>query len=178
MLLHDDNRHMKVKQWLETDVTILQAARQQACLMAEIHFLKMEQDLWQTYHNVTRPEILWLSSMAKSEMKRNRISLTFFKTEEYLKKHLKIIEQKFKTAIYQLVQYLEQQTQHSHPLSDLPLSIIDRTLLSASIIEFVRDDRRRLREQLEEKGKLLMLIANDVRLVKAFYDLKPTAEQV
>ena len=122
--------------------------------MAEIHFLKMEQNLWQIYHNVTRPEVLWLSSMPKSEMKRSRISLTFFKTEEYLTKHLKIIEQKYKNAIYQLVRYLEQQTQHLNPLSDLPLSITERTLLSAVIIEFLRKDRRRLRDQFKEKENL------------------------
>ena len=170
-IVQDDlQRKTKIQHWLETDDEVLQFVRQRSCLIANVYSLKMEQDFWKTYHNNTQIEVHWLSKMSETMLKCNNISDKFIKTQNYMNKHLKIIESQLQQAIQKLNEHLQQQV--------LKLSSIDMSLLTAVTIVFVRQDQSQLCKKYEEKNSELMLNVNDIRLVKEFYDLKPNDVQV
>ena len=170
-IVEDDlQRKTKIQHWLETDDEVLQFVRQRSCLIANVYSLKMEQDFWKTYHNNTQIEVHWLSKMSETMLKCNNISDKFIKTQNYMNKHLKIIESQLQQAIQKLNEHLQQQV--------LKLSSIDMSLLTAVTIVFVRQDQSQLCKKYEEKNSELMLNVNDIRLVKEFYDLKPNDVQV
>ena len=174
-IVEDDlQRKTKIQHWLETDDEVLQFVRQRSCLIANVYSLKMEQDFWKTYHNNTQIEVHWLSKMSETMLKYNNISETFVKTQNYMNKHLKIIESQLQQAIQKLNEHLQEQQQQQV----LKLSTIDMSLITPVTIAFVRQDQSQLCKKYEETNSELMLYVNDIRLVEEFYDLKPNNVQV
>jgi hypothetical protein len=56
--------------------------------------------------------------------------------------------------------------------------LIDMNKLSMIITAFVRQGQHKLSKEFERKKLILQFDANDHRLVKTFYNLKPTENQV
>ena len=170
---NDQRRQIKVKQWLETDVTLLQFIKQHACLVGDFYLLTMELDLYKTYINMTQPETLWFSQISISVIKYNKICQNLFKIHTYIKKQLKMIDSQLQKSTQKVIKFVQQEEQQVSTLS-----IMDMNLLKAFISTFVRQDQQQLNGELDKKRHLLMLNMNDVRLVKEFFDLKPSPQQV
>jgi len=136
--------------------------------------LKIEQDFWKNYNMITQVEALWLSKMSKSIIHINYINETFFETQCDMKKQLKNIEKQFKKAIEKLTQHMLEEQALCAKFSDVNM----RNFILAVIIRFIRKNQQQLRMKYEEKHTQLMLIVNDIHLVKEFYDLKPNFLQV
>ena len=169
---NDIDRKNKIQQWLETDHLLLQFIRQRSCLMAKVYSLKTEQDFWKTYNRNTQGEVDWLlSKMSKWMIKMNYISESFFKTQHDMKNRLKTIER-------QLIKAIEKLHQHMLHEQVCKLSPIDINFIFTTIIGYVRHNQQQLRIEYEQKLTHLMIIVNDIRLVKEFYDLKPNFLQV
>ncbi|CAF3242894.1 unnamed protein product [Rotaria sp. Silwood2] len=83
----------QIKQWLETDTTLLVFIRQNATLLAQYYSLKTELQLYQTYINMTQSVFDWLSTMPQILIKRFNINKNFFKIQSYINKQLKNSEQ-------------------------------------------------------------------------------------
>ena len=164
---NDIDRKNKIQQWLETDHLLLQFVRQRSCLMAKVYSLKIEQDFWKTYNRNTQVETDWLlSKMSKEMIKMYYINENFFKTQQDMKNRFKTIERQLTKAIEKL---------HQHMLHEqvCKLSPIDMNFILTIIIAFARHNQQQLRIEYEEKLTHLMIIVNDIRFVKEFYDLKP-----
>ncbi|CAF1358957.1 unnamed protein product [Rotaria sp. Silwood1] len=168
----DQRRQTFVKQWLEIDMTLLEFIRKYTCIIAHVYCLKMELDSYKSYIDRTQSEYLWLSQLRKMRMKEDNIDENFSETQKYIRYQLRITEQSLSKAITKLINCIQNQEAISGS------SVMDMTLLKAYIITFVRQDYRELHDDVEQKKRLLLLKANDVRLVKEFFDLKPNSIQI
>ncbi|CAF4290312.1 unnamed protein product [Rotaria sordida] len=168
----DQRRQTFVKQWLEIDMSLLEFIRKYACHIAHVYCLKMELDSYKSYIDRTESVYLWLSQLSVSKMQELNIDKNFYRTQTYIKYELSITEQRLSEAIIKLINCIENQEAISG------LSVMDMTLLKAYIITFVRQDYRELHDDVVQKKTLLFLMADDVRLVKEFFNFKPNSIQV
>lgn len=174
----DDLRKIQIQQWFETDDHgLFQFIRQRSSLIANVYSLKMEQDFWKNYNMNTQIEALWLSKMSKSMINMTYISEIFLRTQHDMNQHLKIIEKRLKQAIEKLTERLLEE-QEEEIFLKLPNTQQMKGFILAIIIRFIRQNQQQLRTKYNEKHSQLMLIVDDIRIVKAFNDFKPTLLQV
>jgi hypothetical protein len=104
----------------------------------------------------------------KDMTKENNLSRFKFKTKVQLEKHRQLILNRLEEAETNLNKH-KQQPHHTS---------IDMNKLSNVIPAFVRQGQHKLSIEFERKKLILQLDANDHHLIKTFYNLKPTANQV
>ena len=162
-LVGDDN----IIQLLDTPEK-LQFVRTYAHLLNNVFYLKLEQNFWEHYHTVCMSEGIWSVPIVNDMAKENNLCRFKFKTKAQLERHHKSILNRFQTAENKLNNHKE-----------LPIHrFVDTNKLSTIITAFVRQGQNKLSVEFERKKLILQLDANDHRLVKAFYNLKPTENQV
>jgi hypothetical protein len=162
-LVAEDN----IIQLLETPDK-LQFLRTYAHLLNNVFYLKLEQDFWEHYNTICISEAIWSLPIVKDTAKENNLYRITFKTKVQLEKHLKLIVNRLEEAENNLNKHNQQPINRS----------IDMNKLSTVITAFVRQGQHKLSLEFERKKLILQFDANDHRLVKTFYNLKPTENQV
>ncbi|CAF4123568.1 unnamed protein product, partial [Rotaria sordida] len=128
----------------------------------------VQHDFWQHYHTVCISEVIWSSPLTKDIAKENNLCRFKFKTKIQLEKHTKIIGTRLQEAENNLNSHQQQ------PIN----SSFDMNKLSTIITAFVRQGQHKLSAEYERKKLILQCDANDHRLIKAFYNLNPTENQI
>ena len=164
-----------IEQWLEAEA-MLRYARQCACLSSEVCYWKVEQDFWQLYMTTAIAEAIWLSQLPKTTFTSSHIQWPYCKTEKNIRKRQKAIQKKLAMAESKLNEYVQQPL----PLLMQPDDSTNRAMssLAVAILSFVQKGQKRLRDGFKRKEAALAIDINDIRLVKSFWDLRPTQEQV
>ncbi|CAF3049806.1 unnamed protein product [Rotaria socialis] len=165
----------KIKHWL-IHTNQLQRFRRYAELLNNILLLEIEQDYWETITDSVSIEIIWLSNMPKDTTKINSINWAYPRTIENLNKRQTIIQNKLKQAQHQLMIQLKEESLIVRP--SISKSIDPLNLLTTAIKELVHQGQQRLRTMYEEQKIIFGFDHNDLHLVKSFYDLNPTEEQL
>ena len=171
-MANDVHLQNKIKQWLESDITLLPFVRQHASLLAQYSSLKMELDLYQSYINMTDSVLDWLSGMSNTLIRRNNINDQFFEIQTYIDQQRKKTEDQFRNIEEKLAKSLHGQQQGT------AASQIDVRLVTSFILVFARQDQQQFNVEFIKKRHLLMLNAKDVLLVHEFYHLQPSIRQV
>ena len=146
----------------------LQFTRTYAHLLNNVFYLKLEQEFWTHYNAVCMSEAIWSTPMMTDIAKENNLYRLTFKTKIQLDKHRQLIVTRLQDAENKLDLHKQQ------PINRL----IDMNKLSMIITAFVRQGQHKLSKEFERKKLILQFDANDHRLVKTFYNLKPTENQV
>ncbi|CAF1506685.1 unnamed protein product [Adineta ricciae] len=146
-----------------------QFVRIYAHLLNNVLYLEMELNFWNHYQDVLTAEHIWSSvPLDKSETQKNSLYRSKFKTTSQLSAHQKLLENRLQRAKTDLNQH-KQQAIHNY---------FDEKQLSIILTAFVRRGQFKLRADYERKKRLLQCDANDHRLIREFYDLKPTNNQI
>lgn len=146
----------------------LQFVRTYAHLLNNIFYLKLEQDFWEHYNTVCISEAIWSSPLLKDIAKENNLCRFKFKTKAQLDKHYKLILNRLQKA----ENYFNEYKQQSISMS------VDMNKVSMVITAFVRQGQHKLCADYQRKKLILQFDANDHRLIKTFYNLNPTENQV
>ncbi|CAF2063843.1 unnamed protein product, partial [Rotaria magnacalcarata] len=165
----------KIKHWL-IHTNQLRCFRRHAELLNNILLLEIEQDYWETITDSVPIEIIWLSNMPKDTTRINSINWAYPRTIENLNKRQTIIQNKLKEAQHQLVIHLKEESLIVR--SSISKSIDLLNVISTAIREFLHQGQQRLRTMYEEQKLVFVFDHNDLHLVKSFYDLNPTNEQL
>jgi hypothetical protein len=170
--------HHQIQQWL-TNVEILRFIRQRAELMNVMSELNIEHDYWTYVLNLGMPAMVWLSTITRNLKHRNYINWDYPWTVDNVLHRQNIIENKLVKVENDLSVHLQQQ-------SDLFCEQIQNktsidhvmTIVSKALVVMIHNGLHQLRTNFEHKKILLQFDVNDVHLVKSFYDLNPSEEQV
>ena len=172
------NEHHRQIEPLLNDRQMLGFLHQRAQLLSNIIQLKIEEDYWKYRQNLNASVINWLSKVPKSVIQQNFINCDHTKTKNSIKHRQQIIHRQLKQAQTKLSIHLQQpnplnwQTNNQNLIGDL-LEIIYHAL---SIVMY--NSLYYLFINFEQKKTLLNFDVHDAYLVKSFYDLMPTKEQV
>ena len=101
-------------------------------------------------------------------MKENNLHRIRFVTQENIERRRKTIVEELKEAENELNKHKQLAV----------VRAIDINRLSTVVPAFVRKGQYKLSEDFQRRKLLLQFDANDYRMVQAFYDLKPTEDQV
>lgn len=165
----------KIKHWL-IHTNKLQCFRRHAELLNNILLLEIEQDYWETITDSVPIDIIWLSKMSKDITNRNSINWAYPRTIENLNKRQTIIQNKLNAIKHQLMVHLQQESFIVRPSTSTSIDLLD--LISTAIRKFVHQGQQRLRTMYGEQKVIFGFDHHDLHLVKSFYDLNPTNEQV
>ncbi|CAF3086307.1 unnamed protein product [Rotaria socialis] len=146
----------------------LKYVRTYAHLLNNVFYLKLEESFWEHYKQVCISESIWSSPMLKNIAKENNLCRFKFKTQVQLEKHYQLIQKRLRTAENNLNQYKQQPIHES----------IDINTLSTIMTAFVRQGQHKLCAEFERKKLILQFDAIDHRLIKTFYNLNPTDDQI
>ncbi|CAF1448082.1 unnamed protein product, partial [Adineta steineri] len=146
----------------------LQFVRTYTHLLNNVFYLKLEQNFWEHYNTVCMSEDIWSVPMIKDMAKQNNLCRFKFKTKIQLERHYTLIVKRLREAENKLDQHKQQPMNRSFNMNKL----------SAILTAFVQQGQHKLSKEFERKKLILQYDANDHRLVKAFYHLKPTENQI
>ena len=146
----------------------LQYVRTYAHLLNNTCYLKLEQHYWEYYDKVATTEGIWSSPLEKELIKTNNLYRINFKTKSQLERHRQLIFNRLQKTENELNKHKQQPFDRS----------IDMNRLSTILLAFVRQGQHKLLKDFEQKKQILQFDANDHRLIKTFYNLKPIENQV
>lgn len=151
---------------------LLSFTQKYAHLLCMNYQLEMKQDYWKHVIDELLPAIKWLSWMPKNVIKQYSINWNGPRTEHNVQHRQNSMENKFH-RISQQIQVHLQQYSSCRPISDKTMD-----MLKDAVKEMVELDLEDLQIKFEEKKVLLQYDANDMDLLKFFFDIKPTKDQV
>ena len=175
LLAETKNDRATIETWLETEA-MLEYARRSACLTNDVCYLKAEQDFWELYMTSAMIEANWLSQLPQKTLTSSHIQWSYCKTEKNIRKRQQTIQKKLEGAAVKLNEHLQQPL----PLLLNPSESMSHAVnnLSVAVLSVVHKGQQRLRDGFKRKEVALKLEINDIRLVKSFWELQPTQEQV
>ncbi|CAF1241622.1 unnamed protein product [Rotaria sordida] len=177
-LIPHSSHHHHIKGWL-TDFTMLQFLQQRAELMCTVLQLKIEQDYWNDIANlITIPVVVWLSEAGKDITKQNSINWDHTKTKINIQHRQKIIENKLQQTEYNLNIHLQQPCPFNCEIYNKTSMDHFLNIISNVLVTLVENSLYYLYTNFEQKKILLNFDITDANLVKSFYDLNPTVEQI
>lgn len=147
----------------------LQYVRIYAYLLNNICYLKLEQDYWEHYDKVAITEGIWSLSLEKELKKKNNLYRINFKTKVQLERYRQLIFNRLQNVENELNKHKQQRPSNNS---------FDMIRLSTILLAFVRQGQYKLSKDFERKKQILQFDANDHRLIKTFYNLKPTENEV
>jgi hypothetical protein len=170
--------YIQIKEWL-TNFLLLQFIQQRAELMCIVFQLKIEQDYWNYIANLTTtPVVIWLLEISKDVIKQNSINWDHAKTKINILHRQHIIENKLRQAEHNLNIHLQQPYPFYWQIqNNIFMDHFINVIFNALVI-VVENSLYYFRTNFEQKKILLNFDINDGHLVKSFYDLNPTDEQV
>ena len=172
------NFRYHMKKGLKT-FEMLQYIQHRAQLICAILQLKIEQCYWDyTADLITMPIVIWLSEAGKHVTKQNFINWDHTKTKENIQYRQKLIQDKLQQAEHNIRVHFRQsysfnwEMQHKLSLGHFECIIFD------AMFSLVENSLYYFRINFEQKAVLLDFDIKDAHLIKSFYDLNPTEEQV
>ena len=169
------NRAMVIH-WFR-NVKVVHFFRQYARLFDKVTHAQLEQDYWNRVDETLSNSIAWLSKMPKALTRHTSINWEYPRTEKNIRKRQR-------TIANQLNQAQDNLNAHLQKVKDLPYQqkreeiTMEHIALSHAIETFVHQGLQPVRTNFEQKKILLEIDRNEVQLVKSFYDLSPTSDQV
>ncbi|CAF1460714.1 unnamed protein product [Adineta steineri] len=164
---------------LLNNIATLQFIKKRAELLCMVFRLKIEQDYWNYIGTLNMPTITWLSlKTSKVIIKQNFINWDHTKTIAYIQRQQNKINNKLQKAIFNLYVHFEQ----AFPLNEQILNVMSLDDLSKIIYSalaiILEKSLHYFHLNFEQKEILLCFDIQDAYLVKSFFDLNPTLEQV
>lgn len=164
---------------LLTNLTILEVIQQRAQLMCTVFQLKIEQYYWNYVSNlISMPIVIWLSEVGKHFTKQNSINWDHTKTHLNVQRRQNIINEKLQQAENNLIFHLQQPYLYYDDRQDQTSMVHFINIISDALHILVDNNLYYLRINFEQKKILLNFDITDAYLVKSFYDLNLTEEQV
>jgi hypothetical protein len=168
-----------IRQWL-TNVQVLQFFRQRAEIICDMFQLKIEEDYWACVLDLGTPAMAWLSTIVKNLKHQNEINWDYPRTVENVLHRQKIIQKKLLQTEMDFHAHLQQQLpeecceqiQNKTSINNMMYAI------SQGLITLIQNDLKEFHTNFEHKKILLKFDVDDVHLVKIFYELNPTEDQV
>ena len=168
-------RH-QISQYL-TNPKLLSFIQQYAHLLCIIFQLEMENDYWKHAINGLLSAVNWLSRIPKNFTKRYSINWDYPRTEHNLRHRQRLTTNKLEKANRELYFHLQQYSL-CWPISHKRFRHRILTIISQALTVLIKNGLQKLHVKLEEKKTIMQFDAYDVYLLKSFYDLNPTEEQV
>ncbi|CAF1154105.1 unnamed protein product [Rotaria magnacalcarata] len=147
--------------------------REHTRLVDRVHYLKLEEDLWENYTIYGETYHCWVSPLSKKILKDNQLKSDY--------KISKKSTEKYRERIKQQKQEAEEEVQrHALLLKDYQHqdSNVDEQSLWATILALVRKGQHKLSQNYQHRKKYFKNSAKDYSLVKSCYDYQPTKEEV
>ena len=159
------------------DATTLQFLREHASVVCTFVQLNIESDYWKYIADLNMPVVVWLSELSKDIIRQNSINWDHTKTKMNIQYRQNLIRNKLKCVETDLNAHLLRcpsslQIQHKISLES------SREILFKALFVLIHNDLARFRGNFERKKILWKYDVDDAKLVKLFYDLNPTDEQV
>jgi hypothetical protein len=151
--------------------------RQYARLLDKVTHYQLEQDYWHCVADTLLDTIVWLSKMPKNLTRRTSINWVYPRTEKNVRKRQKIISNQLKQAQDNMDAHLQKARELPYQRQQEGRTKEHIQLMDA-IEKFVHQGLQPVRTNFEQKKILLEIDRNEVQLVKSFYDLNPTSDQV
>ena len=159
------------------NVKVAHFFRLYARLFDKVTHSQLEQDHWNCVTEMLSNSIVWLSGMPKVLTRYTSINWEHPKTEKKLRKRQRTISNKLKQAQDNLNAHLRKVKELPYQQKQEEITMEHVELLDA-IETFVHQGLQPVRTNFEQKKILLKIDRNEVQLVKSFYDLSPTSDQV
>lgn len=180
IISHGDQSKI-IRNWLENTAN-MQYLRAHACLLDKLLYLQLQKSLWTTYLNAgtataaaaAEGDGIWASEVQEKISRFYSSNSTDMCPLSFVTDYCNQIDeqiQKTEAELSQHVNNLRNPTVHSN-------SQVQSIDFSAILKAFVRRGQHKLNAEFQCKKRLLQFDQQDHRLTKAFYDLKPTTEQV
>ncbi len=160
-----------------TDRKLLSFIQQYAHLMCTIFQFEMEKDYWKHVINELLFVVNWLLRMSEDLTKRYSINWDCPRTEHNIRHRQRLTENKLDQANRELYLHLQQYSSN-WLIPDNTLIHQIMTIISQALTVLVKNCLQKLHTSFEEKEILMQFDVYDVYLLKSFYDLNPTEEQV
>ncbi|CAF4063443.1 unnamed protein product [Adineta steineri] len=146
----------------------LQYARVYAQLANDLFYLRLKQDFWEDYYKILVTTRIWPMKISKQFIKENKLDQVQFITQKNVEKYRQTTMEQLKQAEIKLNQHKQTEFGQS----------IDLERLSTIILAFVRKGQQKLSVDFQYKKSLLQFDINDYNFIQAFYDLKPSNDQI
>ena len=150
----------------------LQMLRQMTEITNSLHYVDLQQHLWQAYYDIGINENLWASSATNSST--SAAYPTYYFPKRLVEKRRQTLVRQKQRTIHKLERCLVILQQKA--LSWQPS--IDLDLLSRAVTECVKKGQRRLKEEFLYRIDITQLNINERRSKKTFYEIEPNQEQV
>ncbi|CAF3893695.1 unnamed protein product [Rotaria sp. Silwood1] len=161
------------------NVPMLHFIQQRTELVCSILQLKFEQDYWNSIDNlISMPVVIWLSEAGKDVTKKNSINWDHTKTKLNIQHRQTIIQNRLKEAEHSLNFHLQQSYPFDCELNNKTALVSFLNVISHGVVTLAENSLYYFRTNFEQKKILLDFDITDARLVKLFYDLNPTQEQI
>ena len=159
--------------WLDTKEKI-DFIRRMAKATNDIRYFDLQRQLWQDHYDLSLKEGLWDMEYARSYVRQHRLCRTYSFKKPIIEQELMMA----KTELHRNLELLqkcmlelETNTKHWQPS-------IDHHILTSAINEFVQRGQKRLNKEFEYKKKMLEKNAKDHYLIRSFYSINPSQEQI
>jgi hypothetical protein len=150
-------------------------ARQYADLLDRLSSLKLRQAQWDCYHHIGVTENIWTNRVPKHVAERNSMVHAYGRSKHMIAQRRILIQQKLEQVQNDLQEFEQQVLLESASNVDYSSEL---RALSSILDTFVQENQQGLHDAFAYNRKMLILDANDHRLVQAFFDLKPKKGQV
>lgn len=159
--------------WLDTKENIA-FIRQMARVTNNIRYFDLQRQLWDDHYNLGFKEGFWGMELSRSYAKQHRVCRAY----SYQKNVIEARQMMAKNELQRNIDTLQKCLLELETNARSWQPPIDPYLLSYAIDEFVQHGQKRLRDDVDYKKKMLHINASDQYLIRSFYWLQPTQEQV
>ncbi|CAF1581224.1 unnamed protein product, partial [Adineta steineri] len=167
-----------IKQCL-MNFTMLKFIQQRAQFMCDVFQLKIEHDYWNYINNLTNvPVVVWLLEISKDIIRQNSINWDHTKTKANIERRREMIQYKLQQAENHLHMHLQQPYPLSCQMETKTAMNHAMNIILNALIVLVQNSLSPFHTNFKQKIILLEFDIYDVHLVKSFYALNPTMEQI
>lgn len=170
--------HNLLEDWL-TNLTMLRFIQQRTELTCAVFQLQIEQEYWNYIADLIKmPLVIWLVEVSQNFTRQNSLNWDHSKTKRNVEHRQKIIQSRLRLAERNVHIHLQQPYPFHDEIKNETLEAKFIEVISKAIDTIVGISLRYFRINFEQKRTLLQFDIGDAHLVKSFYDLNPTEEQV
>ena len=160
-----------------SNTELLSFVQKRAHLMSAKLQLELEKDYWKHVIDKLLSAIKWLSQMPKNITRRYSINWDYPRTERNIRHRQRLTENKIK-QIDEEIRVHSQKSVTCWTISDETLVDQNIRIIFAALKVMICDGIENLYMRYEQKKALIQYDAFDIALLKSFYDLHPTGNQV
>ena len=176
------NQYSTINIWLDISKN-MQYVREYARLLDKLLYLQLQQSLWADYFQIGITENVWASEIQEKVNRQvNNDSTSINSTSNSSNTVLSFVIHYRMNIDEELEKTENQLNEHldclKRVIDSTKSSQVQNINLSAILKAFVRKGQHKLNAELQCKRRLLEFDCQDHQLTKAFFNLKPTKQQV